>query len=155
MITNVRVGLAGTVLMAAVLMGCDETTSVRDVVSRTFTVKTTDFKNIDLNTDATGANAVARATYVMPEITAEVVAAGTVTAEIDLGSGGEEWAALPLTVQVTHGSDTHAVAIEPRYREGEFILLLRVDLQRTFAVIGAVDGYRVRAVVIYGDATDG
>ncbi len=151
MITNVRVALAGTVLMAAVLMGCEETTPVRDVVSRTFTVKTGDFVPTP---DADGVNAVARATYDLPEITAEVVAAGTVTAEIDLGSEGAEWSALPLTVQLSHGSDTHVVTIQPRYREGKFVVLLRSDLQGTVAGIVAVDGYRVRAVVIYGDAAD-
>ena len=151
MITNVRVGLAVTVLMAAVLMGCDETTPAHDVVSRTFTVKTRDFV---VTPDAAGVNAVARATYDLPEITAEVVAAGTVTAEIDLGSEGVEWSALPLTVQLSHGRDTHTVTIQPSYREGKFVLLLRGDLHGTVAGIVAVDGYRVRAIVIYGDAAD-
>ena len=151
MITNVRVALAGTVLMAAVLMGCEETTPVRDVVSRTFTLKTGDFVPTE---DVDGVNWVARATYHLPEITAEVVTAGTVTAEIDLDSEGLEWSALPLTVQLSHGSDTHTVAIQPRYREGKFVVLLRSDLQGTVAGIVAVDGYRVRAVVIYGDAAD-
>ncbi len=152
MITNVRIALVGTVLVAAtVLMGCEETTPVRDVVSRTFIVKTSNFV---LTPDAEGVNAVARATYVLPEITAEVVAAGTVTAEIDLGSEGVEWSALPLTMQVTQDKKTHAVAAQPRYRKGEFVLLLRSDLQGTLAGIVAVDGYRVRAIVINADAAD-
>ena len=152
MITRMRVARVGTVLMAFVLMmGCPETTPVQDVVSRTFTVKTGDFV---LTPDADGVNAVARATYVLPEITAEVVAAGTVTAEIDLGSRGVEWSALPLTVPVTHRSVAHVVAIQPRYREGKFVLLLRSDLQGTLAGIVAVNDYRVRAIVIYGDAAD-
>lgn len=155
MITNVRGALAGTVLMAAVLMGCEQTTPVRDVVSRTFTVTRADFKKIDVNTDANGVvNAVAHATYALPEITAEVVAAGTVTAEIDLGSGGVEWSALPLTMQVTEDDETHVVAIQPRYRKGEFVLLLKSALQGTLDATVAVDGYRVRAVVIHGDAAD-
>lgn len=151
MITKVRIALAGTVLMAAVLMGCDDTTPVRDVVSRTFTMKTSDFV---LTPDADGVNAVARATYAVPEITADVVADGTVTAEVDLGSEGVEWSALPLTAPLSHGSDTHVVAIQPRYREGRFVVLLRADLQGTLAGIVAVNDYRVRAVVIYGDAAD-
>lgn len=151
MITKVRVALAGTAVMAAVLMGCEETTPVRDVVSRTFTVKTADF---ELKVDEDRLKATARATYDMPEITADVVAAGTVTAEIDLGSAGAEWSALPLTAQVTHGSDAHVVTIQPRYREGEFILLLRADLQGTVDSIVAVDDYRLRVIVIYGDAAD-
>ena len=155
MITNARVALVGTVLMGAVLMGCEQTTPVPDVVSRTFIVKRADFKNIDVNTDANGVvNAVARATYAVPEITAEVVAAGTVTAEIDLGSLGVEWSALPLTVQVTQDDETHVIAIQPRYREGQFVLLLKSELQGTLDGMEAVDGYRVRAVVIYGDAVD-
>ena len=149
MIANARVALIGTALMAAVLMGCEQTTPVPDVVSRTFTVKTRDFV---LTPDADGVNAVALATYVLPEITAAVVAAGTVTAEIDLGSGGVEWSALPLTVQATQGSNAHAVAVQPRYREGKFVVLLRSDLQGTLAGIVAVDGYRVRAIVIPGNA---
>ncbi len=153
MIANVRLALGGTVLMAFVLVGCPETTPVQDVVSRTFTVKRADFKNIDVNTDANGVvNAVARATYALPEITAEVVAAGTVTAEIDLGSGGVEWSALPLTVQVTQDDKTHVVTIQPRYREREFVLLLKSELQGTLDGIGAVDGFRVRAIVIPGNA---
>ena len=80
------------------------------------------------------------------------MAAGTVTAEIDLGSRGTESSALPVTVQVPHGSDTHVVTIQPRYRNGEFVLLLGADLQGTLAGIVAVNGYRVRAIVIYGDA---
>ena len=143
MITNVRVAIVGTVLMAFVMMGCPETTPVGDVVSRTFTVKRADFKNIDVNTDANGVvSAVARARYDMREITAEVVAAGTVTAEID------------LTMQVTRDNKPHAVTIQPRYRKGEFVLLLSSDLQGTLDGTEAVDGYRVRAVVIYGDAAD-
>lgn len=118
------------------------------MVSRTFTVKTRDFV---VTSDATG-NAVASATYAVPEITEEVVAAGTVTAEIDLGSGGVEWSALPLTVQVTQGIDTHTVAVQPRYREGRFVLLLKSDLPGTYAGILDVDGYRVRAIVIPGNA---
>ena len=151
MITKVRIALVGTVLMAFVLMGCPETTPVQDVVSRTFTVKTGDFV---LTPDAGGVNAVARATYAVPEITAEVVAAGTVTAEIDLGSKGVEWSALPLTVRVTQGSNTHAVAVQPRYRQGTFVLLLSSDLQGTLAGIVAVNDYRVRAIVIQGDRAD-
>ena len=53
------------------------------------------------------------------EITAGVVAAGTVTAEIDLGSEGVEWSALPLTAQVTQGSEIQVLAIQPRYREAD------------------------------------
>ena len=151
MITNVRVALIGTVLMAAVLTGCEQTTPVPDVVSRTFTLETGDFVPTE---DTDGVNWVARATYDLPEITAEVVAAGTVTAEIDLGSKGVEWSALPLTAQLSHGGDTHVVTIQPLYREGTFVVLLRSDLQGTVAGIVAVDGYRVRAVVIYGDAAD-
>ena len=150
---RVPAALVGAAVMAALLVGCPETTPVQDVVSRTFTLQTADFV-LKPNPDAR--SAVASAAYDVPEITAEIVAAGTVTAEIDLGSQGKEWSALPLTLHFAdRNGDPHVVAIQPSYREGAFILLMRADLQGTVAGMVAVNGYRLRAIVISGDAAGG
>ena len=151
---KVPAALVGAALMAALLMGCPETTPIQDdVVSRTFILKSADFV---LRTDPDGKNAVASATYDVPEITADIIAAGTVAAEIDVGSLGKEWSALPLTLHFTDRSgDPYVVTIQPSYREGEFMLLLRGDLQGTLAGILALNGYRLRAIVISGGAVGG
>ena len=139
--------------MAALLAGCQETTPVQDVVSRTFTLKAADFA---LKLDPDGRNWVASATYDMAEITAEIVAAGTVTAELDSGSAGTEWSALPLTLHFTDPARTpHAVAVQLRYRSGEFTVLLRADHEGALAGVLEVDGYRLRVIAIHGHVADG
>ena len=147
---KVPAALVGAALMAALLVGCPETTPIQDGVSRTFTLKSVDFV---LRPNPDGQSAVASATYDMPEITANIVAAGTVAAEIDLGSQGTEWSALPLTLHFMDRSGApHVVMIQPGYREGEFMLLLRADLQGTVAGMLVLNGYRLRAIIISGDA---
>ena len=92
----------------------------------------------------------------MPEITEEIVAAGTVTAEIDLGSQGKEWSALPLTLYFTDGGgEPHVVAIQPGYKKGKFMLVLRATTESMLDGLLAVNGYRLRAIVISGDAAGG
>ena len=139
--------------MAALLVGCPEATSVQGVVSRTFTLKARDFV---LTPDSDKQNAVARAVYDMREITAEIVDAGTVTAELDLGSKGAEWSALPLTLHFTDGSGgPRAVAIQSGYRTGKFIVLLRADLTGAVAGQVEVNDYQLRVIVIPGRAAGG
>lgn len=148
---KVPAALVGLVaLMAALLVGCSATTPVPDVVSRTITLESADFA---LRTPADGQNAVATATYDVPEITAEIVDAGTVTAETDLGSLGATWSALPLTLRFTERTGAaRAVEIQTSYREGEFMVVVQADrLQNTVAGMLAVNGYRVRATVISAD----
>ncbi len=163
MITKVRIALVGTVLMAFVLTGCPETTPapvaqpvaqpVAHVVSRTFTLKAEDF-DTRLNPDRQ--NAVAVATYAMPEITEAVVAAGTVIAEIDLGTEGTAWSALPLTYHFSDDSDErHVVAIQPGYRKGTFMLTLRAASTSMLDSVLAVSGFQLRAIAIYKDAAGG
>ena len=93
---KVPAALVGAALMATLLWGCEGTTPVpvAHVVSRTFTLKVDDF---DTRLNPGGQSAVASATYDMPEITEQVIAGGTVTAEIDLGTLGTAWSALPPT----------------------------------------------------------
>ena len=99
---------------------------------------------------------VASATYDMQEITAKIVAAGTVTAETDLGSLGTSWSALPLTLGFTDRNGVrHVIEIQTGYREGAFVVLLQADLQQdTFAGVLAVNGYRVRATVISAEEAE-
>ena len=140
-------------LMAALLVGCSGTTPVPDVVSRIFTLESADFV---LTSAPDGQNAVASATYDVPEITAEIVEAGTVTAETDLGSLGTAWSALPLTLRFTDRNRVpHVTEIRTSYREGEFVVLLQADLQLdTVAGVLAVNGYRVRATVISAEEAE-
>jgi len=143
----------GAALMAALLAGCQETTPVRDVVSRTFTLKAADFA---VKLDPDGRNAVASATYDMAQITPEIVAAGTVTADLDLRSNGAEWSALPLTLRFTDPvGDPHTVAIQSRYRKGQLTVLLRAVHQSALAGVLEVDGYKLRVVAIRGQAAEG
>ena len=139
------VGVVG--VMAALLIGCSGTTPVRDVVSRLFTLESADFVS---RPPPDGQNDVASATYDMPEITGEVVEAGTVTAETDLGSLGLAWSALPLTLRFTDRNGfPHVVEIQTGYREGAFVVLVQAALQMDMiAGVLAVNGYRVRATVI-------
>ena len=162
---KVPAALVGAALMATLLAGCEGTTPVpvapvpvapvpvAHVVSRTFTLNVRDF---DTRLNPGGQNAVASATYDMPEITEEIVAAGTVTAEIDLGTEGTAWSALPLTYHFSDDSgDAHVVAIRPSYRKGTFMLLLRATSASMLDSVVAVSGFRLRAIAIYEDAADG
>ena len=152
---KVPAALVSAALMATLLVGCEGTTpvSVAHVVSRTFTLKAEDF-DTRLNPDRQ--NAVAVATYAMPEITEPVVAAGTVIAEIDLGTEGTQWSALPLTYHFSDDSDErHVVAIQPGYRKGTFMLTLRAASTSMIDSVLAVSGFRLRATAIYEDAADG
>ena len=152
---KVPAALVSAALLATLLVGCDGTTPapVAHVVSRTFIPKVNDF---DTRLIPDGQSAVAVATYAMPEITEEVVAAGTVTAEIDLGTEGMAWSALPLTYHFSDNSgDRHVVAIQPGYRKGTFVLTLRATRASMLDSVVAVSAFRVRAVAIYEDAGDG
>ena len=138
--------------MAAVLVGCPETTPVQ-VASRTFTLKSAKF---GLKVDPDRRHAVASASYDMKEITAKIVAAGTVTADIDSGSAGKEWSPLPLTLRFTDPNGaSHAVAIQLGYQEGKFTVLMRGDHQSALASVLEVEDYKLRVVVIHGQAADG
>ena len=75
--------------------------------------------------DSKRENAVASRTYDMPEITKEIVEAGTVTAQIDLGTEGVEWSPLPLTWRFEEDGVRHVVTVEFDYRKGKFELHLR------------------------------
>ena len=152
---KVPVALVGAALMATLLVGCEGTTPVpvAHVVSRTFTLKVDDF-DPSLNPD--GRKWVASATYDMPEITEQVLATGTVTAEIDLGTLGTAWSALPLTYHFSDdGDDAHEVEILPSYGKGTFTLLLRAEFESILDSVLAVSGFRLRAIAIYEDAADG
>ena len=152
---KVLAALVSAVLLATLLVGCDETTPgpVAHGVSRTFIPKVIDF---DTRLVPDGQSAVAVATYAMPEITEEVVAAGTVTAEIDLGTEGTEWSPLPLTYHFSDNSgDRHVVAIQPGYRKGTFVLTLRATRDSMLDSVLAVSRFRLRAVAIYEETTGG
>ena len=147
------VGVAA--LIAALLVGCSETTPVvAGVVSRTFTLESTDFA---IRTPADGRNPAASATYDVPEITAAIVEAGTVQAETDLGSLGSTWSALPLTLRFTERTGAaRSVEIQTSYRDGTLVVVVQADrLDNTVAGVLAVDGYRVRATVISADEAGG
>ena len=112
--------LACAALVGALSAGCSETTPVEDVVSRTFTLEDGGFVT---TFDSVSNSGVGTARFAMREITAEIVAAGSVTAEIDLGSKGKEWSALPLRWRLTDSDGSlHVVDIQPSYKQGEFML---------------------------------
>ena len=143
------VGVAA--LMAALLVGCSETTPVvPGVVSRIITLESGDFA---IRTPADGRNPAASATYDVPEITAEIVEAGTVQAETDLGSRGSTWSALPLTLRFTERTGAARVAeIHTSYQEGTFVVVVQADrLDNMVAGVLAVDGHQVRAIIIPAD----
>ena len=147
--------LVGAALIATLLVSCEGTTPapVAHVVSRTFTLKAEDF---DTRLNPGRQNAVAVATYAMPEITEAVVAAGTVIAEIDLGTEGTAWSAMPLTYHFSDNSgDRHVVAIQPSYRKGTFVLTLRATRDSMLDSVLAVSRFRLRAVAIYEETTGG
>ena len=147
--------LASAALVAALLVGCEQTTPVpvTQVVSRTFTLKAGDF---DTRLNPGGQTAVALATYDMLEITEQIVASGTVTAEIDLGTQGTAWSPLPLTHHFTDiGGNPHVVTIQPGYRKGTVTLLLRAASASMIDSVLAVSGFQLRATAIYNDAADG
>ena len=126
---------------------------VPHVVSRTFTLKVGDF---DTTLNPGGQSAVASGTYAMPEITEEIVAAGTVAVEIDLGTEGTAWSALPLMYHFSDdGGARHVVSIHPGYRKGTVTLTLRATSASMLDSVLAVSGFRLRAVAIYEDAADG
>ena len=152
---RVPAALAGAAVIVTLLVGCEQTTPVpvAHVVSRTFTLKVDDF---DTRLTPDGQSAVAVAAYDMLEITDRIVAAGTVTAEVDLGTQGTAWSALPLTYHFTdNGGDAHVAAIQPGYRKGAFILTLRAAPTSMLDSVVAVSGFRLRAVAIHEDAPDG
>ena len=134
-------------------MGCEETTPLPDAVSRTITVKTGKFVTSQ-NRDNT---AVTTVTYEkITEITEKIVADGTVVAEIDLGTEGKEWSALPLTRYFKDSSDNdHVVSIETRYKKDTFMLLLRGTYASVVAGGFEFGDYRLRVIVISGDAAGG
>ena len=144
--------LACAALVGALSAGCSETTPVQDVVSRTFTLEDGAFvTKFDLGSNS-GAGT---ARFTMREITAEIVAAGSVTAEVDLGSKGKEWSALPLAWRFTdRDGNLHVVDIQPSYNEGEFMLSLRGDIDGTHAGVLALDGFLLRVVAIHAAAAD-
>ena len=150
---KVPVALVGAALVAWLMVGCEETAPVPHVVSRTFTLKVDDF---DTKLSPGGQDAVASATYDMPEISEKIVAAGTVTAEIDLGTQGKSWSALPLTHYFRDAGGTpHVVAIQPGYRKETFMLTLRATSASMLDSVLAVSGFRLRAVAIREDVKDG
>ena len=106
--------------------------------------------------DSESNSGVGTSRFTMREITAEIVAAGSVTAEVDLGSKGKEWSALPLTWRFTdRDGSLHVVDIQPSYKEGEFVLSLRGDIDGTHAGVLALDGFLLRVVVIRAAAEEG
>ena len=85
----------------------------------------------------------------MPEITENIVEAGTVAAETDLGSLGATWSALPITLRFEDlNGVAYVVELQTAYREGKFVVLLQSDRMHTVAGVLAVDGYRIRATVV-------
>lgn len=135
------------------LAGCEPTTPVPDVVSRTFTLETSEF---DTKLDPSGENTVSTMSYDVREITEKIIAAGTVMAEIDLGSEGTEWSALPLTWHFMDRSrNPHVVEFQPRYKKGKFTLLLRGTTESIIDGVAKADGLRLRVIVISGNSADG
>ena len=144
--------LACAALVGALSAGCSETTPVQ-VVSRTFTLEDGGFAT---KFDSGSNSGVGTARFTMREITAEIVAAGSVTAEIDLGSKGKEWSALPLRWRLTDSDGSlHVVDIQPSYKQGEFMLSLRGDIDGTHAGVLALDGFLLRVVAIRADKAEG
>lgn len=106
--------------------------------------------------DSESNSGIGTARFTMREITAEIVAAGSVTAQVDLGSKGKEWSALPLKWRFTDPDGSpHIVDIQPSYKEGEFMLSLRGDIDGTHAGVLAVDGFLLRVVAIRAAAAEG
>ena len=85
--------------------------------------------------------------FEIPEITAEVVADGTVTAYFDRGTDGAYWIALPFAYQAP---DKSAALLTYRYREGLLSLLVVSPSDMTRAQIVTVVGQsKVKVIVTY------
>ena len=116
-------------------------------------MKTDHFKNVTF--DSERENAVASKTYDMPEITEEIVEAGTVTAQIDLGTKGAQWSTLPLTWRFEEGDVPHVVTVESGYRKGEFVLHLRATYESMIPIAVKFNDFLLRVVAIRAAAAEG
>ena len=116
-------------------------------------METAHFQNVTF--DSERENAVASRTYDMPEITEEIVDAGTVTAQIDLGTEGAEWSPLPLTWRFEESGVRHVVTVEFGYRKGEFVLHLRATYESMIPIAVKFDDFLLRVVAIRAAAAEG
>ena len=83
--------------------------------------------------------------FEIPEITAEVVTDGTVTAYFDRGTDGKYWIALPFAYQAP---DKSAALLTYRYREGSLSLLVVSPSAATRAqVVAVVRQSKVKVIV--------
>ena len=83
--------------------------------------------------------------FQIPEITAKVVADGTVTAYFDRGTDGAYWIALPFAYQVP---DKSAALLTYRYQEGLLSLLVVSPTDATRGQIVAVVGQSKVKVIV-------
>ena len=139
-----RTALAGLVVAFLVLTACDQGPG-SSPSPHTHDPKTvTKIFNASSHDAIRTSGGVGLIGYIMPEITSDVVRNGSVSADLDLGSG-DIWYSLPRSIQL---ADRTAVSIEYAYSEGTFsITVTSPNPALVRAAINIMGAYRVKVVI--------